>query len=79
MDGTGFDTLARSLTTSRSRRQALVATLGAALGARGRPVPNAALAAKSGKCQRQPGECETCKKGKCQRKNGKKSCKAGKI
>jgi hypothetical protein len=49
------------------------------LGLLGLVHPDAATAAKSGKCKRKPNECETCKKGKCERKNGKKRCKAGKI
>jgi hypothetical protein len=79
MDPDRFDTLIRSLSAVRSRRQTLLTTLGAALGTLRLGASDDALAAKSGKCARLPGECETCTKGKCQRKNGKKSCKAGKI
>lgn len=79
MDADHFDSLARSLTDARSRRRAIAAALGGALGVLGLLDRDEASAAKSGKCKRKPEECETCKKGKCQTKNGKKSCKAGKI
>ena len=79
MDAHRFDRLARSLSTPNSRRHAVTAALGGTLSVLRLTDPDAAEAAKSTKCKRQPGECETCKRGKCERKNGKKSCKAGKI
>ncbi len=79
MDADRFETLVRSLTVSGTRRRSLLATLGIVIGSLGMTGSDDAEAAKSGKCTRLPGECETCTKGKCQRKNGKKSCKAGKI
>jgi hypothetical protein len=79
MDADRFDALARSLTAAGSRRRALAATLGMALSALNLTGPDSSAAGNSGKCQRQPNECETCAKGKCRRKNGKKICKAGKI
>ncbi len=79
MDADTFDSLSRSLTVMGSRRRSLMATLGVVLGALGLAASDDAKAAKSGKCKRQPGECETCKKGRCEKKNGKKRCKAGKI
>ena len=76
MDATRFDTFVRVLTTRHRRRGTLplLALLGLGL-----VDSDAAEAAKSGKCKRQPGPCETCQKGKCERKHGKKTCKAGKL
>src|SRR5215218_1775381 len=76
MDPSRFDSLVRVLATHHPRRAALplLALLGLGL-----VDSDDAEAAKSGKCKRQPGPCETCKKGKCERKHGKKTCKAGKI
>jgi hypothetical protein len=76
MDATRFDTFVRVLATRHRRRGTLplLALLGLRL-----VDSDAAEAAKSGKCRRKPGVCETCKKGKCERKHGKKTCKAGKI
>jgi hypothetical protein len=79
VDADRFDALARSLTSAGSRRRALVATLGGALGALELADPDAASAAQPPKCKRKPGECERCQRGKCERKNGDKHCKAGKI
>jgi hypothetical protein len=79
MDAPRFDALARSLSTTGSRRRALAAAVSGALGVLGRSAPDEATAAKSGKCQRTPGECERCKKGTCDRKNGKKTCRKGKL
>ena len=79
MDADTFDSLSRPLTVMGSRRRSLMATLGVVLGALGLATSDDAEAAKSGKCTRSPGECETCKKGTCERQNGKKRCKAGKI
>jgi hypothetical protein len=76
MDSIRFDRLVRVLATRHRRRGTLplLALLGLRL-----VDSDAAEAAKSGKCRRKPGVCETCKKGKCERKHGKKTCKAGKI
>jgi hypothetical protein len=79
MDGSRFDTLAKTLATASPRRQALTAALGGALGILGLRQPEDVGAARSGKCKQTPGVCQICKKGKCSKKNGKKKCKAGKI
>lgn len=71
-----FDDMAKALGPLTTRRLTLGALLGGALSALGL---GEADAARSGKCKRNPGECETCQKGKCQNKNGKKTCRAGKI
>ena len=79
MDGSRFDTLARSFSATGSRRRALAATIGAILGTFGLTHTHDAAAAKSGKCRRRPGECERCQRGTCEKKDGEKRCKAGKI
>jgi hypothetical protein len=76
VEDTRFDAMAKALGSRNTRRLTLGALLSGALGALG---VTGAEAAKSGKCKRQPGECERCDKGKCERKHGKKTCKAGKI
>src|SRR5687767_1267123 len=84
MDGSHFDTLVKTLATTpltranALRRLVVSAAALAALG-RGLAAPDEVTAARSGKCKRAPGPCETCKKGKCEKKDGKKTCKAGKI
>ena len=79
MDGSRFDTLARSFSATGSRRRALAATIGEILGTFGLTHTHDAAAAKSGKCRRRPGECERCQRGTCEKKDGEKRCKAGKI
>ena len=79
MDAFRFDSLTRSLVTHGSRRRALAAALGGALGLLGLRDPDDAAAAKSCTCKPKCGECEKCKKGDCDRKNGKKVCKKGKC
>jgi hypothetical protein len=76
MEDTRFDDLAKVLGSLKTRRLTVGALLGGALSALGLIE---AEAARSGKCKRKPGECETCKKGKCKKQNGKKKCRAGKI
>ena len=79
MDADRFDHLTRSLTSAGSRRRALVALFGA-LGLLGLTNPDEAVAAKSGKCKPQCGECASCKRGDCKKtKHGKKRCKRGKC
>ena len=77
MDATCFDAFTRSLSTTRSRRDALAALLGGSFGIFGLVHPDDAKAAKSGKCKPDCGPCATCAKGKCKKKNGKKKCKKG--
>ena len=77
MDGSRFDTLARSFSATGSRRRALAAIIGAVLGTFGLTHTHDAAAAKSGKCRRRLGECERCQRGTCEHKNGEKRCKAG--
>lgn len=80
MDADRFDTLTRALTGSGSRRDALAATLGGALGVLGLAAPDDAAAARSAKCKPRCGECERCKRGDCkQTKHGKKRCNPGKC
>jgi hypothetical protein len=74
MDAEQFDTLARSLTDSRSRRRALAAVLGGALGAAGLAESDARNKKKCPPCKkRQKGKCRgnqpdgtLCKGGRCQ-------------
>lgn len=76
MDDTRFDNVAKALGSLATRRLTLAALVGGVFG----PYDVVETeAAKSGKCKREPGECEVCQKGKCKKKNGKKKCKAGKI
>jgi hypothetical protein len=77
MDGAHFDQLTKGLSRRRILQGLGTVLVGGTLAALG-PSGNA-TAAKSGRCKRTPGACETCKKGKCNKKNGKKQCKAGKI
>jgi hypothetical protein len=77
MDGIHFDSLTRSLTQTGSRRRALAATLGGALGVFGLVHPDDAAA--GGKCKPACNECATCKKGKCRKTPNGKKCKKGKC
>lgn len=77
MDGAHFDQLTKRLSRRRIMQGLGTALAGGTLAALGQSEN--ATAAKSGRCKREPGACETCKKGKCHKKNGKKQCKAGKI
>jgi hypothetical protein len=76
VEDTRFDHLAKVFGAQKTRRLTLGALLGGALSALGLAEVEAA---RSGKCRRKPGACETCKKGKCEKKNGEKHCKRGKI
>jgi hypothetical protein len=75
MDAIRFDTLARSLTTSGSRRRAVAAALGSALGLFGLAHPDDAMA--GGACKPACTECQSCKKGKCHKTKHGKKCKKG--
>src|SRR5688572_30849290 len=77
MDADRFDTLARSLTTSGSRRRALTAALAGSLGFLGLAHPDDATA--GGKCKPSCPECQTWKKGKCHKTKHGKVCKKGKC
>src|SRR5829696_3565049 len=79
MDADRFDTLTRSLSNAGSRRRMFGTTLSVALVALRLTDPEDAVAARSARCRRKPGECERCDRGKCEKKDGKKRCKAGKI
>jgi hypothetical protein len=79
MDGTRFDSLARSLTTPGSRRRALAVAFTGALGLLGLEAPIETSAGKSGKCLPECSECQTCQKGNCKKKNGKTRCDRGKC
>src|SRR5215212_4981744 len=76
MDAERFDTLARSLTTTGSRRRALAALAGL-LGLLGLAQPGDATA--GGACKPSCNECATCKKGKCHKTKHGKVCKKGKC
>ena len=81
MESARFDVLSRRIGEA-SRRGLLRRTLGffaptalmAILG-----TPDAADAAKNGRCKPACGICQRCQKGKCRKKNGKKRCKKGKC
>ena len=77
IDGAHFDQLTKRLSRRGVMQGLGTAVVGGTLAALGQA--GTATAAKTGKCKRTPGACETCKKGKCHKKNGKKQCKAGKI
>lgn len=77
LDGAHFDQLTKRLSRRRIMQGLGTVLVGGTLAALGQS--GNATAAKSGRCKRTPGACETCKKGKCHKKNGKKQCKAGKI
>jgi hypothetical protein len=79
MDAIQFDALTKAWIAEASRRRTLAGTLAAALGALGLAHAKEAAAAKSGKCKKKCGECESCKKGACKKKDGKKRCKKGKC
>ena len=79
MDADRFDTLTRSLTVAGSRRRALGPRSAARSWRSELADPDDAVAARSARCRRKPGECERCDRGKCEKKDGKKRCKAGKI
>jgi hypothetical protein len=75
MEADRFDTLTRTLATAGSRRRALVATLGGALGMFGLVHSDEAQA--GGKCRPACDECQTCKQGRCRRTRHGKKCKNG--
>jgi hypothetical protein len=75
MDAGRFDSLARSFSSTSSRRLTLGALLGGSLGFLG--LADVPAKRKSGKCKPTCTECNSCKKGKCRRKNGRKRCKKG--
>lgn len=78
MDLDRFDTIARTLNGTRSRRGALGALLGGAFGRLG--LAETAAKRKSGRCKPTCDECFTCDKGKCRKNNqGQKVCKKGKC
>jgi len=77
MDADRFDSLARSRTTSGSRRRALTTALAGSLGLLGLAHPNKAMG--GGACKPACTECQTCKKGKCHKTNHGKVCKKGKC
>ena len=80
MDADRFDSLTRSLMSSGSRRRALGAIAGGAIGLLGLADTDHASAAKSGKCKPRCGECARCKRGDCKKtKHGKKRCSRGKC
>src|SRR5687767_15124821 len=78
MNDQRFDALTEHIGILGTRRHALGALLGGALGVFGLAPPDTS-AARSGKCKRQCGECEKCKRGDCKKTNGKKRCKPGKC
>ena len=77
MDAIRFDSLTLSLSVAGSRRRALAAVLGGALGLRRLVHP--ADAAAGGKCKPACNECEKCHKGPCHKTKHGKSCKQGKC
>jgi len=77
IDGAHFDHLTKRLSRRGVMQGLGTAVVGGTLTALGQA--GTVTAAKSGKCKRAPGACETCQKGKCHKQNGKKSCKAGKL
>jgi hypothetical protein len=77
MDAARFDTVARSLTGARSRRQALIAALGGACGLLG--LAHTDDVGAGGKCKPACGECQTCKKGSCKKTAHGKQCKKGRC
>jgi hypothetical protein len=77
MDGTQFDTLVRTFTTTGPRRSVVATALGGALGLLGLALPVDTEA--GGKCKPACTECATCKKGKCRKTKHGKVCKRGKC
>ena len=73
MDADRFDSLSRSLAITGSRRLALTAALGGALGLLGLTHPDDATA--GGKCKPTCNECQTCTKGPCTKTPHGKKCK----
>src|SRR5918995_5639983 len=80
MDAKRFDTIAKALISETNRRRTLGGLLGGALAALGLSGADETDAAKSGKCKKECGLCESCKRGKCRKTaRGKKVCKKGKC
>ena len=80
MDAKRFDMIAKALISETNRRRTLGGLLGGALAALGLSSAEEADAAKSGKCKKECGLCESCKRGKCRKTaRGKKVCKKGKC
>jgi hypothetical protein len=80
MDADRFDAVARLWAAAGSRRAALTAVVGGAVGLLGLADPDQAAAARSGKCKPRCGECAHCRRGKCRKtKHGRKRCRRGRC
>lgn len=78
MDADRFDAVSRLLGATGTRRRALTALLGGALGLSGFSGPDEAWAA-SGKCKKRCGACKNCQRGKCVRTADGIRCKRGRC
>ena len=77
MDDDRFDTLAKFIVSTTTRRKSLTALFGGGVAVLSLASPDATWSAKTGNCKETCGTCEACRTGKCKRKNGKKRCKPG--